>query len=121
MKAQSIALALVASGLLQSVPLTAVATGSCELQTLDTTTEFPIRSQLRGQRGIVVIQVSVDSQGRVTQTQLVQSSGHRLLDRAAVTSIRKHWLFDITGCEPSTLPATRTVAVDYRNDYFGTP
>jgi len=121
MNAQSIAMTLLASASLLSIPLAARAANSCELRTLKTTTEFPIRSQLHGQRGIVLIEVSVDSQGRATATHLMQSSGHRLLDRAAATSIRKHWMFDTAGCQGLDLPTKRTVAVEYRNDHFGTP
>lgn len=120
MNAPSIALALLVSGLLQSVPPAAAAADTCALRTVATPTRFPLSSQLRGQRGIVVIAVSVDAHGRVTQTQLVQSSGHRLLDRAAAASIRKDWLFDTAGCERMVVPATRTIAIEYHNDYFGT-
>ena len=117
--APAIALALLAAGSLQLVPVQAHA-GSCGLLTLQSPTVFPLRSQLRGQSGTVVIEVSVDANGRATGVQLLQSSGHRLLDRAAADSVRKSWQFDTSGCERNDLPATRTVAVEYRNDEYGT-
>jgi TonB family protein len=118
MKTPLIAMSLLAALSLQSVPVPAAA-GDCNLHTLQSSTLFPIRSQLRGQSGTVLVKVSVDRTGRATTTQLVQSSGFRLLDRAATTSIRDRWQFDTSGCERKDLPATRTVAVEYRNDEYG--
>jgi TonB family protein len=112
------ALSLLTALSFQSVPNLASA-GDCDLRTLHSSTAFPIRSQLRGQSGIVLVQVSVDRDGRATATQLVRSSGYRLLDRAATASIRNLWQFDTTGCDRKDLPATRTVAVEYRNDEYG--
>ena len=120
MSTRSVALALLAAGSLQTLPIQVSAGENCGLRTLQSPTAFPIRSQLRGQSGTVLIEVSVDEKGRATGIQLLQSSGHRLLDRAASTSIRNNWHFDVSGCERKDLPATRTVAVEYRNDEYGT-
>jgi TonB family protein len=117
--ASSVALALLAAGTLQAIPTQVVAAETCGLHTIEAPTHFPIRSQLRGQSGVVLIEVSVDANGRATGAQLKQSSGYRLLDRAATTSVRNDWQFDTSGCERKDLPATRTVAIDYRNDEFG--
>jgi len=118
MKTPLIALSMLAAVSILSVPAPAAA-GNCDLHTTHSSTIFPIRSQLRGQSGTVLVEVSVDRTGRATATQLVQSSGYRLLDRAATTSIRNRWQFDTTGCERKDLPATRRVAVEYRNDEYG--
>src|SRR5258708_5255947 len=111
MKTLLSASSLLAAVSILSVPATAAA-GDCDLRTVNSSTVFPIRSQLRGQSGTVLVAVSVDSTGRATATQLVHSSGYRLLDRAATTSIRDRWQFDVTGCERKDLPATRTIAVE---------
>jgi len=118
MNTSLVALSLLAAVSLQSIPNQAYA-GDCGLRTLQSSTAFPIRSQLRGQSGTVLVAVSVDRNGRATAAQLVRSSGYRLLDRAATTSIRNRWLFDTAGCERDDLPATRTVAIEYRNDEYG--
>lgn len=117
MNTSLIALSLLAATSLQSLPTQASA-GDCDLRAVQSSIAFPMRSQLRGQSGKLLVQVSVDSSGRATATQLLQSSGHRLLDRAATTSIRNHWQFDTTGCGSNDLPATRTVAIEYRNDEY---
>jgi TonB family protein len=118
MNTSLVALSLLAAVSFQSMPNQAIA-GDCGLRTLHSSTAFPLRSQLRGQSGTVLVVVSVDRNGRATDAQLVRSSGYRLLDRAATTSIRNLWLFDTTGCERDDLPATRTVTVEYRNDEYG--
>lgn len=119
MKAPTLALSFLLLSSTLCLPLAAMAGNSCELRAITAPAKFPIRSQLRGQRGIVLLEVAVDSHGRAIQTRLIQSSGHRLLDRAATASVRDAWIFDISGCERQDLPATRTVAVEYRNEEFG--
>jgi len=88
---------------------------TCEPHVIQSPTAFPIRSQLRGQEGIVYIDVKIDESGRAASTELQQSSGYRMLDRAAQQSVRDNWVFDITDCVRKDLPATHRVAVEYRN------
>lgn len=78
-------------------------------------TSFPLRSQQRGQKGVVVLNVKVDSSGRVADAQVLRSSGFRLLDRAATSSIRERWMFDVTSCERKDLPASNLITIEYRN------
>jgi protein TonB len=47
----------------------------------------------RGFQGTVILEVLVDRQGRVADLRLSSSSGHPVLDQAALTSV-KTWLFD---------------------------
>lgn len=91
---------------------------TCDPHVIQSPTKFPIRSQLRGQSGIVHINVTVDENGRATRTQLQRSSGHRLLDRAATQSILADWVFDVSDCVRKDLPATDVVAVEYRNSEY---
>lgn len=95
------------------------AQAACDPTILQSPTKFPLQSQLRGQQGVVFVEVTLDPAGRVTQTQLVQSSGHRRLDRAAVASIREGWVFDVTSCTQKELPASDVIAIDYRSDDLG--
>jgi TonB family protein len=120
MKAPSIAFLLLSLSSLQSVPLLAIAADACELRVVVAPTHFPTRSQLRGQRGTVLIDVIVDQRGHATDALLIRSSGYRLLDRAARDSVRKGWRFDISGCASHDLPATRRISIEYRNQHFGT-
>ena len=115
-----ILLAVLASSSLATLSTPAYADSNCLLHAVQALTVFPLRSQLRGQRGTVLIGVSIDRTGRATATQVLKSSGYRLLDRAATSSVRNDWQFDISGCSRDDLPITRTVSIEYRNDEYGT-
>jgi TonB family protein len=89
---------------------------SCDPRVLLTPTHFPEQSHLRGQEGVVFLQVTVDEFGRVSGTQLLRSSGFRLLDRAAAASVRERWVFDVSGCARKDLPASDWITVEYRSE-----
>jgi TonB family protein len=91
---------------------------SCEPHAIKSSAAFPMRSQLRGQEGIVYLNLKIDENGRVASTQIEQSSGYRLLDHAAQDSAVKEWVFDVSGCERKDLPANRVIAIEYRNDEY---
>jgi protein TonB len=54
---------------------------------------YPRDSALRGEAGLVQLRTLVDARGRVTQVQLVHSSGFKSLDTAAVRAVGK-WRFE---------------------------
>lgn len=113
---------LAAASLLASsmmlVSLPAAAEG-CAPRAVQNETRFPERAQLRGHRGTVYVKVNIDENGRPTATSLHRSSGHRLLDRAAEQSVRKNWVFDVSGCTDQDLEGEHLVAVEYRNEEYG--
>lgn len=82
-------------------------------------THFPTRSQLRGQKGTVLLTVSVDEKGRASTAAVQRSSGHRLLDNAATRSVLEKWQFDVSSCARKDLPISHVVAVEYRNPVYG--
>jgi len=94
------------------------AEASCLPELAQDDTSFPERAQLRGQSGIVLLDVLVDSSGRAAQAEIVDSSGYRLLDRSAEQSVLKHWQFDVSSCERKDLPVKRRVAVEYQNEEY---
>ena len=55
--------------------------------------EYPSVAKRRGYEGTVVLEVFVDREGRVMDLSLFQSSGHNVLDRAAMKAV-KGWLFE---------------------------
>jgi protein TonB len=55
--------------------------------------EYPPTARRRGYEGTVVMEVFVDREGRVRDLTLFQSSGHKVLDRAAMEAVRG-WLFE---------------------------
>ncbi|MGB6971134.1 MAG: energy transducer TonB, partial [Desulfobulbales bacterium] len=54
---------------------------------------YPGRARKRGQEGTVFLQVLVNREGRVDNLEIETSSGFTLLDRAAVSSVKK-WSFE---------------------------
>ena len=54
--------------------------------------EYPASALRKGERGVVMLSVAVDAQGRPTRVRVVQRSGSRALDRAAVEAVQR-WRF----------------------------
>lgn len=54
--------------------------------------KYPLAARRRGMEGRVVIEVRVDRHGEVATATVAVSSGHRLLDRAALGAVEK-WTF----------------------------
>ncbi len=112
-----ISLAALAALASNALPIAAAAE-TCQPKVLTGDTSFPMRSQLRGQEGTVFMDVTVDAHGRAADVHLVDSSGYRLLDRAAERSVLDEWEFDVSACERKDLPIKRRIAVEYRNDEY---
>lgn len=55
--------------------------------------EYPLIARRRGYQGTVVLEVLVSREGKVKDLTLSVSSGHSVLDQAALASV-KGWLFD---------------------------
>lgn len=100
------------------LPAFASAEETCAPRIIESPTKFPIRAQVRGQEGIVYINVKIDESGRAASTELQQSSGYKLLDRAAQQSVRDNWVFDVSDCVRKDLPASHLVGVDFRNEEY---
>lgn len=107
-------LSLAASSVVLLSSLSAQA--ACDPRVLTSQTHFPRISQQRAQEGVVLLEVKVDASGRVSETQLLRSSGYGLLDRAATASVLNRWVFDVSGCERKDLPASDLISVEYRYD-----
>lgn len=54
---------------------------------------YPKRARRRGYEGTVILEVLVDRTGRVKELRVLTSSGHSVLDRAALKSVNG-WLFE---------------------------
>ena len=54
--------------------------------------EYPQRARARGWQGTVIVEVLVDPAGRVSEARLVATSGHEVLDRAALEEVQ-NWRF----------------------------
>jgi len=54
---------------------------------------YPIIARKRGYQGNVVLEVLVDKRGKVLDLRIFLSSGHLILDKTAISSVKK-WLFE---------------------------
>jgi protein TonB len=55
--------------------------------------KYPRLARKRGYEGTVILEVLVDTRGRVGDLRVLESSGYKVLDRAASKSV-KDWLFE---------------------------
>jgi len=60
---------------------------------LNPSPKYPRIARIRGYQGNVLLDVLVNTDGKVDDLKIYKSSGHPLLDRAAVSSV-KRWLFE---------------------------
>jgi protein TonB len=54
---------------------------------------YPRKARRLGYEGIVMLKVLINENGRVDDLTVLESSGHNVLDRAALSAVRK-WLFE---------------------------
>jgi TonB family protein len=59
----------------------------------NTSPPYPRKARRLGYEGIVMLKVLIDENGRVDDLAVLESSGHSVLDRAALSAVRK-WLFE---------------------------
>jgi periplasmic protein TonB len=114
MRTSTLLLLATSSALLLTAGVTAQA--SCDPTVITSPTRYPLQSQVRGQEGVVFLEVKVNESGHVADTRVLRSSGHDRLDRAASLSIRDNWLFNVTSCERKDLPVSDLIMVEYRYD-----
>jgi protein TonB len=71
---------------------------------------YPLIARANGWEGTVILAVRLDAEGRVEQAVVRQSSGHEVLDQAAIKAVRK-----VTPVpNPLTRPITIQVPIVYR-------
>ncbi len=74
---------------------------------------YPNIARRRGQEGLVLLRVEVTSAGRVAAVQIATSSGHSILDRAAVDAV-EDWRFQPAVRAGQSIAATLEIPVRFR-------
>ena len=74
---------------------------------------YPLLARNRGIEGRVVVNVSISAQGTVKTISVGQSSGSRLLDKAAVKAVKK-WRFHPVLHNGKAIPSSETVPIVFR-------
>jgi protein TonB len=54
---------------------------------------YPAAARRMGMEGVVRLEVIVAPDGRVREVRVLRSSGHAMLDEAAVSTVRRQWRF----------------------------
>lgn len=75
--------------------------------------DYPRLAQLRGWEGKVVLKVRVSASGKATDILVETSSGHELLDEAAIEAVRS-WRFSPARRGDNPLETWVRVPVDFR-------
>lgn len=75
--------------------------------------EYPPMARRRGMSGTVLLKVLVDTEGRVADLAVERSSGHGLLDRAALQAVRQ-WLFSPATDDGVPVAMWVTVPITFR-------
>lgn len=71
-----------------------------------TNVEYPVQARRLGLEGTAVVQTTIDSSGRVRDLKLQRSSGHQLLDNAALKAFRAaQCKVDAQGLSPDSMIA----------------
>lgn len=86
---------------------------ACAPQLIFATTEFPASAGTR-KSGTVFLDVTIDRAGRVSTAEVRESSGYRMLDKAAVSSALSRWKFSTADCDGSSSPLSGSVEVQYQ-------
>lgn len=76
---------------------------------------YPSLARRRGYEGRVLIQVAIRADGRAAQVEVKQSSGHRVLDKAALAAV-KDWHFRPARRAGRPVTATVDVPISFRLD-----
>ncbi len=76
---------------------------------------YPPAALRRGESGTVLVKVEVDANGTPGGVALVQRSGSRDLDRAAMEAVRK-WRFQPAQRNGQAVPASLVIPIDFKAD-----
>ncbi len=74
--------------------------------------EYPLLARRRGEQGKVVLRVGVTPDGAASEVAVAASSGHPLLDAAAVRGVRT-WRFSPATEGGHPIPGTAEVTIDF--------
>lgn len=74
---------------------------------------YPRAAQTGHREGVVMLQITVDVDGRPISVEIAQSSGHRDLDAAARNHVLKHWRFQPAMKDGQAIQAIGMVPINF--------
>jgi periplasmic protein TonB len=75
--------------------------------------DYPFAARKFGWQGLVRIRVDVAATGQPQQVEVLHSSGHTMLDQAALETIRDQWLFQPARQNGIAVPANVVVPIQF--------
>jgi protein TonB len=75
--------------------------------------DYPLASKRRHEEGEVLLAVTIRADGSVAAVEIKRSSGHPLLDQAALYTVRRVWTFDPARVGGAPVSSTRDVRVRF--------
>lgn len=75
---------------------------------------YPRAAQTGHREGVVMLQITVDVDGRPISVEIAQSSGHRDLDAAARNHVLKHWRFQPAMKDGQAIQAIGMVPINFQ-------
>jgi protein TonB len=79
-----------------------------------TTPDYPQLDARQGHEGNVLLKLSINEWGAVTDAQVERSSGYESLDRAAASWVKSHWLYHPATRAGDGVASTAEVTVTFR-------
>jgi protein TonB len=79
-----------------------------------TTPDYPPLDARQGHEGNVLLKLTIDEWGAVTDAQVERSSGYEGLDRAAASWVKSHWLYHPATRSGDAIPSTTEAVVTFR-------
>jgi TonB family protein len=110
---RSLPLPLLAASLMLAAS-TLYADDRCKATALSMRTEFPADAIEKRMHGVVRLGIRLNEEGQVTHASIIESSGHFVLDRAALRGARRYWRFRLDRCDAGDVAHEQVVAVTYK-------
>jgi protein TonB len=79
-----------------------------------TSPSYPALDRRMGHEGTVLLSVTIDAQGNVSDASVAKSSGFEGLDAAAVSWVKAHWRYHAAMRNGHAIPATSMAEVTFR-------
>jgi len=74
---------------------------------------YPRIARIRGYEGLVLLEVDVSADGSCTGVEVIESSGHEVLDQAAVDAVQK-WKFRPALANGATVSGRARVPIRFK-------
>lgn len=75
---------------------------------------YPPESEAAGEEGKVMLNLTIDEEGKVSDAAVVKSSGFERLDQAARDAVLKHWRFRPARKDGKAVPSQALAPINWK-------